>query len=141
MPASLPRHSFLMPSGPLHERVPTRDSDGKTLTDFMMLFPKLREQPQILQDQKLATLDQILTRYQYLVVYADMNLKLNLLWISMRPIHGGMGQLVDEIQAQLPEALVVGHRINPDPDTWYRRSFKKLALLVPRPSLSHKSSK
>jgi len=128
----VPRKRLFIPAEPLHQRVPTRDAEGKSLTDFMMLIPKLKEQPQILQDQKLEKIDEILNRYQYLVVYADVNLKLNLLWISMRPLQGGMSQLVEEIQTHLPEALVVGHRFNPDPENRLKRTWKRLCLAVPR---------
>jgi len=43
LPRELP---LLNPGAPLWQRVPTRDDDGRPLADFMMLVPRLREQPQ-----------------------------------------------------------------------------------------------
>lgn len=45
------------------------------------------------------------------VVFADLNLPLNLLWISVSPGARVMTDLSDKIRAQIPEARLVGHMV------------------------------
>ena len=76
------------PSEPLWKRVPTRGEDGRPLSDFMMLIPRLRERS---RDEFLATVEriqQVFDHYSHAVVFADLNTRLNLLWVSVRPIPG-----------------------------------------------------
>ena len=40
------RHTELSAAEPLWSHVPTSDNEGQRLSDFMMLIPKLRKQPQ-----------------------------------------------------------------------------------------------
>ena len=75
----------LQPGEPLWQRVPTRGAGGELLNDFMMLIPGIREWPEERRQQALASLQQVLGEQGGKVVFADLNLKLNLLWISMRP--------------------------------------------------------
>ncbi len=67
--------------------VPTRDENGKLLSDFMMLIPKLRDQsPDFIQ----TTLNCIagILRYNSEVKFVNFNVSLNLLWISHRSLPG-----------------------------------------------------
>ena len=47
------------------------------------------------------------------VVFADLNLKLNLLWVSLRPRPGAISELVAAIRLRVPEALLVAHYAEP----------------------------
>ncbi len=91
---------------PLHTRVPTRDARGRPVSDFMMLFPGLRERRHAEIADRVEGLGKLLGSYEE-VLFADLNLPLNLLWVSVRPIPGAISMLVAAIQQRFPEALLV----------------------------------
>ena len=96
-------------AAPLCERVPTRDSDGRLLADFMMLIPSLRHGSCAAIADVLARLSHVLSECHD-VVFADFNLKLNLLWLSVRARPGVTREVAMRVRARVPEALVVGQR-------------------------------
>jgi hypothetical protein len=86
--------------------VPTRGPDGKPLSDFMMLFPGLRDSaPGFIKD-RVAGIQAILNRYPE-VVFADLNIPINVLWVSLSPKIGLIGVIAEEIKQRIPEALLV----------------------------------
>lgn len=99
----------LEPSAPLHERVPTRDESGRPLGDFMVLIPGLRERPGHEFASTLALLQSVLVGFSE-VVFVDLNVPLNLLWVSVRPRPGVILELFGAVRMHLPEAKLVGHR-------------------------------
>lgn len=100
----------LQPAGPLWQRVPTRSRDGEPLNDFMMLIPRLREWPEVRRLATLQALEQLLREQADKLVLVDLNLKLNLLWISMRPDPAGCLGMAAAIKARVPEAVLVANR-------------------------------
>jgi hypothetical protein len=96
------------PAEPLWQRAPTRDENGKPLSDFMMLIPKLSAKPKHYLQNTLDQLQKVFSQYEHAVVFADLNLKLNVLWVSVRPIPGICLELPAAIKVQVPEALLVG---------------------------------
>ena len=95
------------PAEPLYKRLPREDEHGKPLTDFMMIIPKLRTRPQHLVQETILKIEQVLERYSHIVVFADLNLKLNVLWVIVRPGQGNCWNLPMEINSEVPEALLV----------------------------------
>jgi hypothetical protein len=108
---NLPKLSieFSDASEPLRHRAPSHDENGKALCDFMMLIPGLRDKPKHLIDSTLQDVHIALTHFSHAVVFAEFNLKLNLLWVSIRPIHGIRLEIAGAIQQQVPEAKLVSH--------------------------------
>jgi hypothetical protein len=100
------------PGLPLWQVAPTHDSSGQRLTDFMMLIPRLRSRPPIEIERVALRIQSILSRHQD-VVFADLNLKLNLLWVSLRPRHGAISELAAAIRLNVPEAVLVAHYVEP----------------------------
>lgn len=94
---------------PLYERVPTRDEYGRPLTDFMLLLPGLRDRPKAQFNEVLTRLQAVLAQFHD-VIFADLNLPLNLLWVSARVRPGVILELFWAVKSQLPEAKLVGHR-------------------------------
>jgi len=92
---------------PLYERVPTRDESGHLLSDFMMLFPGLRDRPAPECQAIAARVNRILRDFPE-VVFADLNLKLNLLWVSVRARPGVILDIACCVKFHVPEALLVG---------------------------------
>ena len=98
----------LLRNEPLHERVPIHDDEGNALGDFMMLFPGLRDQAESIQSSKVDILAEILSQYKE-VVFVDLNVPLNLLWVSIRSIQGIRLEIASAIQEQVPGAKLVSH--------------------------------
>ena len=105
-----PALTALHPSEPLWKRVPTRGDDGRPLSDFMMLIPGLREKPNGECALTVECIQQVLERYRHTVVFADLNLRLNVLWVSIRPVPGMVLELATAIKLAVPEALLVAQR-------------------------------
>jgi hypothetical protein len=97
------------PNTPLWQRVPTKDQDGTRLSDFMMIIPKLKQRSSTYRRKVLEALIEILQQYEKIVVFADLNLKLNVLWVSVRPIKGACLEIPTAIKAVVPEALLVAN--------------------------------
>ena len=97
---------------PLRQRVPVQDEDGRALSDFMMIIPKLRNKPRDYVMHVIGAIELVLENYRHAVVFADLNMRLNLLWISFRPLPGMCMELSSAIQNHVPEALLVGHAGN-----------------------------
>ncbi|HDP88869.1 MAG TPA: hypothetical protein ENN42_02785 [Thioalkalivibrio sp.] len=102
------RHSIgLEPCEPLWKRAPGRDESGRPLSDFLMIIPRLSRQPADVIRTKLGHIQRVLERYGKVVVFADMNLRLNTLWVTVRPVPGITLELPAVIKLHVPEALLV----------------------------------
>jgi hypothetical protein len=86
--------------------VPTRDADGQLLGDFMILIPGLRQSPPEQQRALLARLDEVLRSHSE-VVFADCNLRLNLLWISVSARPHAWRVVADAVRTALPQARLI----------------------------------
>lgn len=108
---NLPRLSVSLHDAaePLMKRAPTHDEKGHPLSDFMMLMPGLRKKPQALINRAVAEIQLVLTQFSHAVVFAELNLKLNLLWVSIRPIQGIRFEIANAIRERIPEAKLVSH--------------------------------
>lgn len=94
---------------PLRMRVPTRDEHGEALSDFMVLFPGLVKKPQHLIQATINDIQAVFARFGHVVVYAELNLKLSLLWVSIKPVTGVRFQISEALRAAIPEARLVSH--------------------------------
>ena len=75
-----------------------------------MLIPKLGQQPRAVLEEKIARLNAVLLSFQRRVVFADLNLKLNVLWVSVRPAPGICLDVATAIKMSIPEAVLVAHQ-------------------------------
>lgn len=96
------------PGGPLHRRAPGRDAEGRPVSDLMLLFPGLKKGLQPVVDRITAELSETLAGFGDRVVFAELNLKLGLLWVSVRAEPGLCHDVARTVRARLPEARVVG---------------------------------
>lgn len=97
----------LLPGEALRHRAPAYDDEGRPLSDFMMLIPKLSQRPQHQIKQTLQHLQDVINRYQEHIVFVDLNLRINVLWVSVKPVPGICLELPTAIKACIPEALLV----------------------------------
>ena len=73
----------------------------------MMLIPGMRHWPGRKQSDTIAKMHGVLYGFSE-VVYADLNLRLNLLWVSVKPRYGVIAEICTEVQHFIPEAKLVG---------------------------------
>lgn len=106
----LKRSAEMLPSEPLWKRAPTRDAQGRPVSDFMMIIPKLSKKPPQHIKSTISHIDAVLQRYRHVVLFADINLKLNTLWITVKPVPGICLELAAAVKVQVPEALLVAHK-------------------------------
>lgn len=104
-----------LPSQPLRLRVPTRDADGGPVSDFMVLIPGMKHWPQTRQRDCASLLQAVLAACPE-VVFADLNMRLSLLWVSVKAQPGSCGRVAATICEQVPEARLV----SPNPDHFRR---------------------
>ena len=98
----------MTPAEPLWKLAPTRDENGKPLSDFLMIIPKLKHKPDHIIRETLAEIDIALRQFHNAVVFANMDMKLNTLWVSFRNQPGLYMDIVAAVKLRVPEALIVG---------------------------------
>lgn len=103
--------SLIQSSEPLWKRVPTRDQSGKPYADFMMLIPGLRNFESSRLHDIINKLEVVLKHYEEEIILADLNLKINVLWVTMQARLGLTTEVAALIHHAVPEAkLVSQHR-------------------------------
>ncbi len=98
----------ILPGVPLYKLAPTRDENGISFADFMLIIPRLKKKPQAYIDKTLRDIQMVLSRYSNDVVFANMDMKINCLWVSHRPRPGLCMELTSAIRQYVPEAMLVG---------------------------------
>lgn len=104
---ALPDAHQLLPAEPLWQRAPARDAQGRPVADFMMLIPGLAARPEHERRLAFGRLSGVLERYREVVVFADVNVRLNVLWVSLDGPPGLCAEVSAAIRAVLPEARLV----------------------------------
>ncbi len=99
-----------LPAEPLWKRAPSRDEQGRPLSDFMMIVPGLSTRSHDHIQRTLREIETVLNTYRHAVIFADMNLRLNILWVTVRPIPGVCLELATAVKLCVPEALLVAHK-------------------------------
>ncbi len=111
-PQLLPGKALPLMSGmPLWQVVPTRDENGCPLNDFMILIPGLRKKPPCQIEFIAGNIQAVLGHYQE-VVFANMNLQINLLWVSLKNKPGLMLEVAAAIKLRVPEAVLIAQKPN-----------------------------
>ena len=108
----LPRVSLypILDAGePLRKRAPAVDENGKALSDFMVIIPNLRKRPELRIQQTMTEIHRILASFGDKVVFAEVNLALNLLWVSIRPVAGIRYEITEALRVSIPDVRLVSH--------------------------------
>ena len=99
--------SNLQSSEPLWKRVPTRDHTGKPYTDFMMLIPGLKNFEPFHLRETIHKMETVLRLYENDIILADLNLKINVLWVTLQPHIGLSSEIAALIHHVVPQAKLV----------------------------------
>lgn len=94
---------------PLYKRAPREDENGRPLNDFMMIIPRLRTLPPRVIQKRVDKIQQVLENFSSLIVFADLNLKINVLWVLVRQSQKAIIEIPTAIIVAVPEALLVAH--------------------------------
>lgn len=101
----------LAPAPPLWHLVPTRGGDGRCLADFMMLIPGLRARSPLYRDRVAQAVREVCESFGERVVFADINIAINVLWVSVVAEPGLAGRVAASIRERVPEALLIGGQL------------------------------
>lgn len=98
----------LAPGGDLWRHAPARDATGRPVCDLLMLLPGLRG------GGHTATLvrhhlHSVLQGFGDRVLFADLNVRLGVLWVSVRGEAGLSAEVIEAIRKQIAGARVVAH--------------------------------
>lgn len=114
-PQTLPGNTGQWECGePLWKLAPKRDSEGHPYVDFMMLAPGFKHRPSHEIEYLMHAIQGVLANFERWVVFADFNLKINVLWVSLKYRPGIMTEVVAALRAQAPVLKLVAH----NPEQW-----------------------
>lgn len=120
------------PGGPLHRRAPTRVTAGQPVSDLMLLLPGLRRGLEPVVSRVTAELGAILGTMGDQVLFAELNLKLGLLWVTVPAEPGLCHQVAQTVRAHLPEVRVVGSWLEAPRAKRLQSSYSDARLASPR---------
>ena len=100
------------PIEPLWQRLPSRDANGQRLADFMMFIPGLKRRSDVEIRQRLRAIHEVLEGYHEVIAFVEMNLRINTLWVSVLARPGLCLEIPTTIQSVVPEALLIGQRLD-----------------------------
>ncbi|MCK4833170.1 MAG: hypothetical protein KAT12_00295 [Gammaproteobacteria bacterium] len=98
----------IAPAEPLWKLAPTRDKEGGPVSDVLMIIPKLKTKPEQYIKDTLANIEFALKQFSDDVLFANVDMKLNTLWVSFKAVPGVYGDIVSTLKTSVPEAVLVG---------------------------------
>jgi hypothetical protein len=98
----------LTPAEPLWKLAPTRDENGGPVSDVLMIIPKLKTRSERHIKDTLANIEFALKQYNNEILFANMDMKLNTLWVSFKAVPGVYVDIVATLKTNVPEAVLVG---------------------------------
>jgi hypothetical protein len=105
----------LRPAEPLWQLAPTRRSDGRGLADFMMLIPGMATAGDAGRRHVSASIQAVCEGFGEAVVFAEINYRLNILWVSVDAEPGLTGRVASAVRERIPDALLVGGQLGAIP--------------------------
>lgn len=107
----------ITPATPLWKLAPTRDEDGGPVSDLLIIIPKLKTRPERYIKDTLANIEFALKQFSNEILFANMDMKLNTLWVSFKAVPGVYSGIVAALINNVPDAVLVGDshsRLNND---------------------------
>jgi hypothetical protein len=117
----------LLPASPLWRHAPARDAAGKPFCDLLLMVPALRGEPAA-RTLVVAQLQAALEHFGDRVVFADLNLRLGLAWITVSPEPGLTAEVVEAVRRRLPAVRVVGDYLPRPRSRWLAWAQRVRAL-------------
>ncbi len=98
----------LAPAEPLWKLVPTRDENGGPVSDVLMIIPRLKTRSEQHIKDTLANIEFALKQFNDEILFANLDMKLNTLWVSFKAVPGVYVDIVATLKTHIPEAILVG---------------------------------
>ncbi len=98
----------LSPAQPLWKLAPTRDENGGPVSDVLIIIPKLKTRPEQYIKDTLANIEFALKQYSNEILFANLDMKLNTLWVSFKAVPGVYVEIVSTLMSNVPDAVIVG---------------------------------
>lgn len=98
------------PAEPLWQRVPTRTDAGELAADFMMILTGLKQLDSAQKNSIYEKLYSVLALYEPVILLAEVNLRINTLWVSHRPRPGIGVEMASMIHHSIPQAKLISQR-------------------------------
>jgi len=98
----------LTPAEPLWKLAPTRDENGGPVSDVLMIIPKLKTRSEQHIKDTLANIEFALKQFNNEILFANMDMKLNTLWVSFKAVPCVYVDIVATLKTNVPEAVLVG---------------------------------
>ncbi len=98
----------ISPAEPLWKVAPTRDENGNRVGDLLMIIPKLKTKPSHHIQKTLAEIETALKQFSSLILFANVDMKLNTLWVSFKAQPGLFVEITAALKLHVPEAVIVG---------------------------------
>ncbi len=98
------------PAVPLWQRVPTRTDAGEMAADFIMILSGLKQLGSVQKQKVYDTLYQILKTYDADILLAEVNTRMNTLWVSHKPRPGLGVEIAAMIHEHVPQAKLISQR-------------------------------
>lgn len=96
----------LFPGGDLWRYAPARGMQGEPLCDLMMLLPAIKHE-RALRVLVQAQLQSVLEGFGDKVFFANLNIRLGILWVTVKSEPGLCGEVVDAIRSRIEGARTV----------------------------------
>ncbi len=103
----------LAPAEPLWKLAPTRDENGGPVSDLLIIIPKLKTQPEQYIKDTLSNIEFALKQFSNEILFANVDMKLNTLWVSFKAVPGVYVDIVSTLKTNVPEAVLVGDTHSP----------------------------
>lgn len=98
------------PAEPLWQRVPTRTEAGERVSDFIMLLSGIKQLDAVQKQLVYDTLYQALKMYGADILLAEINTRMNTLWISHKPRPGLGAEIAAMVHFHVPQAKLISER-------------------------------
>ena len=98
----------IAPAEPLWKLAPTHDENGGPVSDVLMIIPKLKSQPEQYIKDTLTNIEFALKQFSNEILFANVDMKLNTLWVSFKAVPGVYVDIVSTLRTSVPEAVLVG---------------------------------
>lgn len=105
----------IAPAEPLWRVAPTHAEDGRCLADFMMLIPGLATGTLGARRHVVDSVRGVCECFGESVAFAEVNYRLNILWVSVAAEPGLTGRVAAAIRQQIPTARLVGGQLGAVP--------------------------
>ncbi|MCG7870806.1 MAG: hypothetical protein JAZ11_01740 [Candidatus Thiodiazotropha lotti] len=124
--------SHWQPSAPLWQRAPNKQADGAPLADLMMLIPGLKHYSEAQINHMQSLLEEVLRVFGEKIVFTDINLKLNVIWVTVLPEPGLCREVALAIRDRIPEAVMVGNQLKSTTTELQLGSWRSWAMVIKR---------